>query len=141
MIGLIHPSSLNASDEAWILSIQAPDFRLELPLNEGQLWVYKPAEDIQAFVYFRRIGSTLEILSLATHPNFRRRGLMRKLLIEFIENFCKSTQVAEIWLEVHEKNQAALQTYLSQGFQITGSRPNYYRDAGGALLMTYTLAK
>jgi ribosomal-protein-alanine N-acetyltransferase len=141
MRGLVHLSSIGEFEEAWIRSIQAPDFRLDLPLSGGQLWAHREENGLRAFVFFRQIGSTLEILSLATHPDFRRQGLMKELLKSLIENFCKMVQVHEIWLEVHEKNQAGLQTYLGLGFQVTGHREKYYSDGAGALLMTFTLAK
>lgn len=139
--GLVHLSSLGPFDEAWIRAIQSPDFRLELPLSGGQLWARRQGEGLTAFIFFRQIGGTLEILSLASHPSFRRKGLMRSLMAQFIENFCKTAQVIEIWLEVHENNRAALNIYQSFGFQETGRRPHYYSDGGAAILMTNSLAK
>lgn len=139
--GLIHLTSLGPVDEAWIRAIQSPDFRLELPLNGGLLWGVREGEVLKAFIFFRQIGGTLEILSLASHPNFRRLGLMKDLMTGFIDNFCKSAQVFEIWLEVHENNKSARAIYESVGFQITGQRPGYYSDGGAAILMTNSLAK
>lgn len=139
--GLLHLDSLTVMDQAWIRSIQSPDFRLELPLTGGQLWAERRGEGLVAFVFFRQIGFTLEILSLATHPAFQGKGLMRGLLSNFIENFCKSAQVIEIWLEVHENNRPARKLYQALGFQETGLRPQYYSDGGAALLMTNSLAK
>lgn len=110
-------------------------------MSGGLLWVENGDPIFKAFIFFRQVGSMVEILSMATHPDFRQKGVMRELFLDFILRFCKPAQVIEIWLEVHEKNSAALKAYGSLGFITTGERPNYYQDRARAILMTYPLAK
>ncbi len=47
--------------------------------------------------------------------------------------------LAGAWfLEVRESNRAAINLYLSMGFEIVGTRPEYYRDpAEAAIVMRF----
>jgi ribosomal-protein-alanine N-acetyltransferase len=54
-----------------------------------------------------------------------------------LEHFRRSlAEGKEIWLEVHEGNDAARKLYEKQGFVAEGRRPRYYRDGGSAILYT-----
>ena len=80
-----------------------------------------------------KLPQALEIPFLATHPQFQRQGMMRKLL-EFVIGARR--QEGEIWLEVHEGNLSARALYQSLGFQEVGKRPQYYSDGGTAILLS-----
>lgn len=86
-----------------------------------------------SFVLFRLYENHREITVLATHPDRQRRGDMQFLLSYILER--RSPQ-ERIWLEVHDRNAAALALYTGLGFQQVGRRPKYYRDGGDALLLT-----
>jgi len=62
------------------------------------------------------------IISIAVHPQHRRRGigkeLLRKAMIASTTN--------GVWAEVRKSNQGAQAFYLQMGFKITGEVPNYY---------------
>lgn len=88
---------------------------------------------LAAFVLFRLYEQHREITVLATHPDRQRRGDMHFLLSYMLER--RSPQ-ERMWLEVHDRNQAALKLYETLGFQHVGRRPKYYRDGGDALLLT-----
>ncbi|NJL24447.1 MAG: GNAT family N-acetyltransferase [Calothrix sp. SM1_5_4] len=70
---------------------------------------------------------------LATHPERHRRGDMRFLLSYMLE---RRSPDERIWLEVHDRNEAAIGLYNSLGFMQVGRRPKYYRDGGDAILLT-----
>lgn len=74
---------------------------------------------------------TIEILLLAISPEYWRQGIMKQSILQLLQTY------NEIWLEVHEQNLPAKQLYLSLGFEITGKRPNYYKNDGTALVMRY----
>ncbi|MBX3022374.1 MAG: GNAT family N-acetyltransferase [Bdellovibrionales bacterium] len=88
---------------------------------------------LAAFILFRLYDNHREITVLATHPDRQRKGDMHFLLTTMLE---KKSPQERIWLEVHDRNQAALTLYTNMGFQQVGRRPKYYRDGGDALLLT-----
>jgi ribosomal-protein-alanine N-acetyltransferase len=59
---------------------------------------------------------------------------MEKLLNHII---AAKGQDQELWLEVHEANQAARQLYQKLGFKETGKRKRYYKDGGTAILFAH----
>ena len=76
------------------------------------------------------------IATLATHPNYRRMGIARLLLVQAlldsIPHGCTSAT-----LEVRAGNLAAQALYQKFGFEVVGARPKYYQDnQEDALIMT-----
>ena len=82
-------------------------------------------------VWRRTFTDEFEILSLATHPRHRRKGVARALVHEFC-----SAHKGDVFLEVRESNAGAIAFYESMGFEKTGIRHSYYGDNGeGAIVM------
>jgi ribosomal-protein-alanine N-acetyltransferase len=82
-------------------------------------------------VWRRTFTDEYEILSLATHPKHRRKGVARALVHEFC-----SAHKGDVFLEVRESNDGAIAFYESMGFEKTGVRHAYYGDSGeGAIMM------
>ena len=69
-----------------------------------------------------------EILNMAVHPTWRRKGVAKELLGRVLNG------TADEWfLEVRESNLAAQNLYKSLGFSPVGRRENYYdhpRESG-----------
>ncbi len=78
----------------------------------------------------------LHVATIAVHPDFRRMGIGRKLLIRGLQaGLARGARLA--YLEVRRSNQAAQAMYQDFGFTIAGVRPRYYKDnQEDALLMT-----
>lgn len=97
-----------------------------------------------AFVLGRAAGDEAEILTIATHPRFRRKGIARKLL-GAISGELSLQGVVSLFLEVSRSNLAALTMYRSLGFSEAGLRPAYYQADNGsredAIIMRKTLAR
>jgi ribosomal-protein-alanine N-acetyltransferase len=71
-----------------------------------------------------------EILNVAVAATDRGRGIGRAL----VEN--ELARRRGTWfLEVRESNRAAISLYLSMGFEIVGTRPDYYRDPSEAAIV------
>ncbi len=105
-------------------------------LAEGEGFaLFESPNDIKAFLIYRRLQDVLDITVLATALKFQRQGIMRRLL----DHVFATMPQQRIWLEVHEKNAAAVQLYEAMGFRLQGKRTTYYRDGGTALL--YSLEK
>ena len=74
-----------------------------------------------------------ELLNLVVAPEFRRKGLARALLQEFLTAPATPGQAkacptkSSLYLEVRESNQAARNLYKSMGFQEVNIRPEYYQ--------------
>ncbi len=67
------------------------------------------------------------ITNIAVHPDFRRKGLGRKVLSNlFIE--AGKQGVHFLTLEVRVGNEAAIRLYESLGFEVKGRRKRYYSD-------------
>lgn len=74
-----------------------------------------------------------EINNICVLPEYRRRGIARKMLKGIFEELPE----AERWvLEVRESNWAAIGLYESLGFKRAGLRKSFYRDPDeNALIM------
>jgi ribosomal-protein-alanine N-acetyltransferase len=67
------------------------------------------------------------IATLAVHPDYRRNGIARDLLVDlFKEVIPQGARLAT--LEVREGNAAAQSLYQRLGFAVVGRRTRYYHD-------------
>ena len=106
-------------------------YRRELLTNPNAIMlVARPLEAgrrrIAGFVASALIYDELHINNLATHPDFRRIGLGRRLLERAIEGG-RMRGAAFCVLEVRSSNVAAQELYHSVGFTTTRTRKEYYR--------------
>ncbi|HLI86217.1 MAG TPA: ribosomal protein S18-alanine N-acetyltransferase [Bryobacteraceae bacterium] len=74
------------------------------------------------------VGRTLaprehELLDLAVAPEFRRQGIGKALLRDWLKR-----ARGDVFLEVRPSNSTARLFYKLLGFQEVGSRPDYYRN-------------
>lgn len=77
---------------------------------------------VVGFVVARRLAEgESEILNLAVAPEFRRRGVARRLLARVLEG-----HPGEVFLEVRESNLEGRLFYQTMGFQEISRRPRYY---------------
>lgn len=107
----------------------------------ARLWV---AEDIQFSGDSKIVGIIVmwlvldeaHIATLAVHPDFRREGIGKRLLVVALQAAIQNG-ARQALLEVRANNQAAQALYQQFGFEVVGRRPRYYRDnQEDALLMT-----
>ncbi len=103
----------------------------------------KPDSDPLGFVVARIAADEAEILTIAVAPQARRIGLGRSLMDAVLRRL-HSERIASLFLEVSERNAAAIALYQKLGFHQVASRPDYYaRKAGGhdaAIVMRCDLA-
>lgn len=125
----------------WLLDLKSPEFSwtpeaLKASIEEHGVWgLSEQSQHIaeSAFLVLAKLNSdTVEVLTCAVQPSYRKQGIMRRLLTQALEQ----TQFQECWLEVHQCNKAAIALYESLGFRQIGLRKNYYSDGASALLMT-----
>jgi len=78
-----------------------------------------------SLVYNRYKGKKLALIAnVATHPDFRRRGIGR-ILTERTMKHSQQKGVNEIWLHVREDNPTAIKIYLELGFVERARRTTY----------------
>lgn len=124
-----------------VLSFSMPwterSYRFELTENpSSHLWVAELNGRVVAMIAYWLIVDEAHIGTIAVHPEYRRRGIARRLLAEtLIAMSEKGARSAT--LEVRRSNLAAQDLYRKFGFKVVGLRPRYYRDNNeDALLMT-----
>jgi [ribosomal protein S18]-alanine N-acetyltransferase len=83
------------------------------------------------FVLYTLVAGEGEILTIATHAAWRRRGIGEKLVKSALGHL--SAERAEaMFLEVGDENAGALALYRKLGFREVGRRNNYYAPVKGA---------
>lgn len=74
------------------------------------------------------------IMTIAVHPEHRRRGLGELLLLTLFDE-ASARGVLRLSLEVRASNYGAQSLYRKYGFTVEGRRPRYYGDGEDALVM------
>ena len=89
-------------------------------------------DQVVGFLVAREVApAESEILNIAVHPDFRRRGAGRALVHDLL-----TTRKGAIFLEVRESNSGARKFYQSLHFHEVGTRPAYYATPPeGAIVM------
>lgn len=111
-------------------------------------WVLRPhppdvagVPPILAYGGYWLTGDEAHIVTIATHPDYRRQRLGQLLMEQMIQRAHKGGAY-DITLEVRAGNHAAQEMYKKLGFVTVGLRKKYYQDNGeDALIMTLFLAR
>ncbi len=141
IVGPMRMADIAAVLEIERLSFSAPwpAFAFEQELSANRLAHYRVARLGDRVVAFGGIWLMVDeahITTFGVHPDHRRRGVGRRLLLELAEAAIQlgSTRMT---LEVRVSNEPAQALYRSFGFAVTGRRVAYYSDDGeDALVMT-----
>jgi ribosomal-protein-alanine N-acetyltransferase len=117
---------------------KASVYQYELSHNQlAHYQVLAAAEGIIGYAGFWLMADECHISTIATHLDWRGRGLGELLLLNML--FMANEQAAQmVTLEVRQSNLAAQALYHKYQFAIVGERRRYYKDTGeNALIMTY----
>lgn len=82
------------------------------------------------FLLTRRAADEAEIITIATRPGARRRGIGRQLLSRHLADL-SAHGVNHMFLEVAASNAAAIALYTATGFTEVGRRKAYYQRPEG----------
>ncbi len=92
-------------------------------------------EKTAGYVGLYIIADDCDIANVAVLPEFRNRGIAKKLL-KHATVFAKEKNVKRLMLEVRASNIPAISLYKKLGFSVVGIRKNYYtQPKEDALLM------
>jgi ribosomal-protein-alanine N-acetyltransferase len=131
VLGALHTASF---DEPWIE--HAFSELLKLPTTIG--WC-----DEQGFILCSHVLDEMEIMTICTHPDYRRQGVAQNLLNTMID-YAKLSKVSKIFLEVRSDNIPAQKLYAKMGFIENGIRKGYYTTRQGpidAVCMVHNMLK
>ena len=89
--------------------------------------------DARGFALVRVAAEEAELLTLATHPEHRRRGVARTLMQDW-EQEARGRGAQDAHLEVAADNTAAKALYTSCGYGLVGERTGYYTRSDGSVV-------
>lgn len=89
---------------------------------------------VLGYAGFQVILDEGHIMTIAVHPEHRRRGLGTLLLLDLFEQ-AQKRGVQRLTLEVRVSNVAAQRLYEAFGFHLEGRRLHYYGDGEDALIL------
>ena len=92
-------------------------------------------------VSYYKWNNTAKILDIFVHPQFRHKGIAKKLIISHI-SFAKKHRARVLIAEAPSKS-LALPLYLKCGFRVCGYNDRYYNNSGKeiAIFLSYDLTK
>lgn len=125
-VGFLPPLSQEEAIEYW-RSVPDPEVMLFAAKVDGQL-----AATVQLQLCGKANGShRAEIAKLMTHPEYRRRGIARKLMLA-AEEAALGENRSLLVLDTREGDPSNL-LYMSLGYQLAGRIPDFARSADGSL--------
>jgi [ribosomal protein S18]-alanine N-acetyltransferase len=106
----------------------ARSFHYEVHDNlASRCWTVELDGRVTAMMIGWLIVDELHVATIATHPDYRRRGIGMRLLIHGLRA-ARDEGAIRAFLEVRESNDAAIQMYRAVGFVEDGRREDYYKD-------------
>lgn len=128
----VHAVERAAQSSPWT----AGQFADELGNPAAAVDLYCCAGQVAGFLCSWLIAGELQIQNVATHPQYRRRGIAARLLAAVLARSLRAG-LESAWLEVRAGNAAAIGLYERFGFQAVARRPRYYSDGEDAVIMCY----
>ena len=124
-------TDLDAIDEIEQHSFKAPwprdTFKAELLREWARLDVGRIDGKLVTFCNYWLVTTELHILAIATHPDYRGRGLARRML-DHVLAIAHDTGCSLATLEVRRSNVPAIALYEGAGFKTVHVRARYYQD-------------
>lgn len=96
--------------------------------NQLSLWLVAVEGDtVAGYVGSQTVLGETDMMNVAVHPDFRRRGIARELILALVERL-EAMGSHSLTLEVRVSNAPARALYETLGFTQVGLRKNYYRN-------------
>lgn len=83
--------------------------------------------EVAGYVGSQTVMDESDMMNVAVHPDYRRKGIAEKLVMELVEALKKRDSRC-LTLEVRASNEPARALYEKLGFVQVGLRKNYYRN-------------
>ena len=122
------PAVVDLDQKSFSLPWPERSFRFELTDNPAsRCWVAELDEKIIGMIVVWLIVDEAHVATLATHPDFRRQGIAKRLLSHALRHLIDEGAQSS-FLEVRESNLAAQEMYRKFGYEESGRRRRYYKD-------------
>lgn len=102
--------------------------------------VTEDGDGIAGYAGLDHAGDTSDVMTIATLPRVRGRGLGRRLLEELVAR-SRAAGAERLLLEVRADNTAARGLYDSAGFRLLQTRRGYYPGGVDALVLALDLSQ
>ena len=96
-----------------------------------KVYAYKMDNKYVSFIVGQILYENAEIIDIYVTPEYRRKGIAKKLMNTIIDN----KDVKNITLEVNINNKNAILLYNSLGFKETTLRKGYYNGEDALLML------
>jgi len=101
--------------------------------------VRRPGDEVVGYIVFWHIRDDVQVNNIAVHPECRGLGL-GEAMMRFAIAKVREAGAAFVTLEVRRSNTPAMTLYRKLGFEIMGTRKNYYtKPDEDALVMALIL--
>jgi ribosomal-protein-alanine N-acetyltransferase len=122
------PAVVDLDQKSFSLPWPERSFRFELTDNPAsRCWVAELDGNIVGMIVVWLIVDEAHVATIATHPDFRRKGIAKRLLSHALQKLMEQGARSS-FLEVRESNLAAQEMYRKFGYEETGRRRRYYKD-------------
>jgi ribosomal-protein-alanine N-acetyltransferase len=122
----------------WSRQVFAEEF--ERDFARIKIMRYDADARVVAFINYWIVHDEIHVLNVATHPDWRRQGLARRLMHHVIRA-AQHNSARLITLEVRRPNTGAIALYEALGFAAVGVRPRYYENKEDAIVMVLQLGE
>lgn len=122
------PAVVDLDQKSFSLPWPERSFRFELTDNPAsRCWVAELDGKVVGMIVVWLIVDEAHVATIATHPDFRRKGVAKRLLSHALQKLMEQGARSS-FLEVRESNGAAQEMYRKFGYEETGRRRRYYKD-------------
>ncbi len=122
------PAVVELDHKSFALPWPERSFRHELTENTAsRSWVAELDGKVVGMIVAWLIVDEAHVATLATHPDFRRRGIAKKLMSYALRHLIEEGAHSS-FLEVRVSNTAAQDMYRKFGYVESGIRRRYYKD-------------
>ena len=95
------------------------------PVSSPLVVVRRPGEEVVGYIIYWQIRDDVQVNNIAVHPECRGLGL-GEAMMRFAIAKVRAARAEFMTLEVRQSNVAAVTLYKKLGFEVLGTRKNYY---------------